>query len=191
MSFTSNPPPPSPTTRTPFTSLLLQTFLSDTTLQAGNVTFPAHKVILATRSPYFHAMFASGCQESSPSTTINLRTVTPATLQSTLEYIYTSHISTYTPTTLPAHLDLIRAADYFQMTDLHSYITTLIIEKHLSSSTALEILAFARQYRGVSTVLADSVKMWIRSQWDELVDQAEFNESMRNVESSVIAAVFE
>ncbi|KAJ3042823.1 hypothetical protein HDV00_006644 [Rhizophlyctis rosea] len=183
---------------TVFGHMLLQDHLSDIGLEvptaAGMVKFPAPKVILACRSPYFCAMFASGCSEATTSThttVVHLKDFTPDVIRSILEFIYTNTLSTHQPADLPAHLDLLRAADYFQMSDLHAHVANRTMDNHLSSTSALSIFAFAIQYQGASAVLAERVKGWIRGQWDELVKEAEFGENMKEVESSVIAAVFE
>ncbi|KAJ3042822.1 kelch-like [Rhizophlyctis rosea] len=180
----------------PFSNILLKDSLSDVTLLISSscetVTLPAHKVLLASRSPYFNAMFTSGCQESTtPSTTIQITDFPANTIKSALEYTYTGTLSLHKPVDLDAYLDVIRAADYFQMSDLLEYMASQIIDKHLDSHHALRIFGFAIQYRGISDALAERVKGWMRSQWDHLVTQAEFRQSMREVDSSIIAEVFE
>ncbi|KAJ3042820.1 hypothetical protein HDV00_006641 [Rhizophlyctis rosea] len=138
-------------------------------------------------------MFTSGCRESSSfdaKSPIKIENFTPTTIQSTMEFIYTNNISTYNPTDLESHFDLLRAADYFQVSNLHEYRMNRITTKYLNERTALKIFAVANQYKGDHKLLATRVKDWVRSRWDYLVMQAEFRQSMKEVESGLIPEIF-
>lgn len=66
-------------------------FLCDVTLITTNLEeFPAHRAILASCSPYFHAMFS--CFEESHQNKIVLQDVDPKALSLLLDYVYTAEI---------------------------------------------------------------------------------------------------
>ncbi|KAJ3038775.1 hypothetical protein HDV00_000351 [Rhizophlyctis rosea] len=192
---------PSIAGKTPFSNLFLQEHLSDITLQIKDSTtdditnLPAHKVVLACRSPYFNAMFTR-CKESTQpphptALTAEINNFPTQTITSLLEFIYTNHLSHHKPPNLPARFDLIRAADYFQMDDLHSYVANEIISCDLNGESCLSIMGFANGYRGTCGVLAERVTVWVRSQWEQLVAQEAFREGLRKVDPGVIADLYE
>lgn len=53
-------------------------------------TFPAHKVVLASSSPYFHAMF-NGFEESRQNRVL-IQDVASKALELILKYIYTAEV---------------------------------------------------------------------------------------------------
>ncbi|KAG0135099.1 BTB/POZ protein [Tuber indicum] len=65
-----------------------QEVLCDVTITAPPQTFKAHKIVLASASMYFRAMFTSTCFESS-ATKVPLQD-DPATIKVLLDYIYTN-----------------------------------------------------------------------------------------------------
>ncbi len=71
--------------------LLREKFLCDVILITTNQEeFPAHRAVLASCSPYFHAMFS--CFEESNQNRIVLQDVDPRALGLLLEYVYSSEI---------------------------------------------------------------------------------------------------
>ncbi|KAI5102886.1 kelch repeat and BTB domain-containing protein 2, partial [Silurus meridionalis] len=65
--------------------------LTDITLLVEDHEFHCHKIMLATCSSYFRAMFMSGLSESKQSH-VHLRNVDPITLQTIIEYAYTGNL---------------------------------------------------------------------------------------------------
>lgn len=65
--------------------------LTDITLLVEDHEFHCHKIILATCSSYFRAMFMSGLSESKQSH-VHLRNVDPITLQTIIAYAYTGNL---------------------------------------------------------------------------------------------------
>uniref|UniRef100_A0A8W8HWW3 BTB/POZ domain-containing protein 9 n=1 Tax=Magallana gigas TaxID=29159 RepID=A0A8W8HWW3_MAGGI len=67
---------------------------SDITLMVENVAFPAHKVILATRSEYFRALLYGGMKESQPGTTqIELKDTSASAFGILLKYMYSGRLN--------------------------------------------------------------------------------------------------
>ena len=65
--------------------------LFDVTLIAEEQEFPAHRVVLASCSDYFHAMFTNGLRESSEYS-IMLSGVTASALEQLIHFAYTSKL---------------------------------------------------------------------------------------------------
>lgn len=90
-----------------FSDLLLQLnamrqekLLTDVTLCSGNTEISCHRNVLASSSPYFRAMFCNNFLESQQ-TKIHLRDLTPATLKTIVDYVYTGRISITIDNVLP------------------------------------------------------------------------------------------
>lgn len=73
-------------------NLLRQNILCDVTLTAGNVVLSAHKVVLASCSLYFRAMFTSKLTESTADK-IDLRLLDGKALSSLVDFMYSSELS--------------------------------------------------------------------------------------------------
>ena len=65
--------------------------LFDVTLIAEGQEFPAHRVVLASCSDYFHAMFTNGLKESSEHS-ILLTGVTASAMEQLIHFAYTSKL---------------------------------------------------------------------------------------------------
>ena len=68
-----------------------QNTLCDVTLVAEGTEFPVHKLVVASCSPYFKAMF-NGAMSESNSDRVNLEGVQSDALRQLVEYIYTGEI---------------------------------------------------------------------------------------------------
>uniref|UniRef100_W5N5F8 Kelch repeat and BTB (POZ) domain containing 2 n=1 Tax=Lepisosteus oculatus TaxID=7918 RepID=W5N5F8_LEPOC len=79
-----------------------QKLLTDVVLIVEGTEFPCHKMVLATCSSYFRAMFMSGLSESKQ-THIHLRNVDPATLQIIITYAYTGNLAINDSTVEPLY----------------------------------------------------------------------------------------
>ena len=65
--------------------------LCDITLVVGNIRIPAHKIVLSGASSYFEAMFTADMVEKREQI-IELHDIDPASVQSIVEFMYTSKI---------------------------------------------------------------------------------------------------
>ncbi|GIY49829.1 speckle-type POZ protein [Caerostris darwini] len=68
--------------------LLREKILCDVTLQVGSAEFPAHKALLAARSPVFKAMFTNDMQETARNA-VDISDLDADTVKSMLLYAYT------------------------------------------------------------------------------------------------------
>ena len=87
--------------------------LLDCTVTAGGTDFEAHRVVLASGSPYFDGAFSSGMAESG-SAHVTLPDVPAATFEGILSFLYTGEAAVTEAELLP----LLTAAGYMQITSL-------------------------------------------------------------------------
>lgn len=140
-----------------FTQLLLHspTKMSDLTIKVkkslhhhdfdennnnADVTFHAHKLILAARSLVFAAMFASRTLENTTNI-IEINDLQSETIQSMLEYIYTGKVNDIKRSTV----ELYRCADKYQLEDLRLQAEMALMNS-ISIETSAEILLLADQH---------------------------------------------
>ena len=71
-----------------FGDILRSKEFSDFKIKCGDQTFDCHKLVLATRSPVFKAMFQSNMRENSLNE-VSIRDVQPSTISQMLHFIYT------------------------------------------------------------------------------------------------------
>lgn len=65
--------------------------LCDVVLEVGSKRIPAHRVILAACSPYFHAMFTGELQESKQ-TEVEIKDIDEHAMEILVEFAYASNI---------------------------------------------------------------------------------------------------
>ncbi|XP_066275816.1 kelch repeat and BTB domain-containing protein 8-like [Branchiostoma lanceolatum] len=67
--------------------------LTDVVLEVGGRSFPCHRAVLASCSPYFHGMFTSGYAEAKQER-ISIKEMTEVAMATILDYAYTSRLQT-------------------------------------------------------------------------------------------------
>ncbi|GFY45130.1 speckle-type POZ protein-like [Trichonephila inaurata madagascariensis] len=110
---------------------------ADVELKCESFTIPAHKGILASRSPVFSAMFKNEMRESRE-TTVYITDISISTLRTMLAYIYTSRINDITMSNAQ---DLLYAADKYQLTRLKN-ICSEYLKNNVSDQNVLNLLEF-------------------------------------------------
>lgn len=113
-----------------------QNLLCDVTLVAESMEIPAHKMVLASCSPYFYAMF-TGFEESRQDR-ITLQGVDYHALQLLVEYVYTSLVEV----TEDNVQVLLTAANLLQLTDVRDACCDYL-QSQLDPSNCLGIRDFA------------------------------------------------
>ncbi|XP_042911918.2 uncharacterized protein [Parasteatoda tepidariorum] len=160
--------------------LLKNETFTDVTLKSENVIMPAHKALLAARSPVFSAMFHQDMLESQ-SGTIYLSDVDVETLKLFLEYIYTDTVE------MKSHENVIKLmiiADKYQVIPLKegcsAYLKTILSDENVCDVIAvadmvnqedLKLCAMAYIKANVSKILSTSKwKKWLRQNLELAAD---------------------
>ncbi|CAF0770856.1 unnamed protein product [Rotaria sordida] len=113
---------------------------SNSDSNSSTVTFNAHKLILAVRSPVFAAMFSNSTLENKTNI-IEINDLRSDTIQSMLEYMYTGKVNDIKKSTV----ELYRCADKYQLEDLRLQAEMALMSS-LSIDTSAEILLLADQH---------------------------------------------
>ena len=99
---------------------------SDVVFVVDGVRFPAHKAILAIRSPMLYAMFGCGMRESS-ATEVVVDDIDKDVFQEILRFIYSGHVSLEMLETQP--MQLLAAADKYDLYRLKCICENLLFER--------------------------------------------------------------
>ncbi|KAM6374149.1 kelch repeat and BTB domain-containing protein 2 isoform 3-T7 [Alca torda] len=114
-----------------------QQLLTDIVLIVEGTEFPCHKMVLATCSSYFRAMFMSGLSESKQ-THVHLRNVDAATLQIIITYAYTGNLAISDSTVE----QLYETACFLQVDDVLQRCREYLIKK-INAENCVRLLSFA------------------------------------------------
>ncbi|KAG8442731.1 hypothetical protein GDO86_011508 [Hymenochirus boettgeri] len=114
-----------------------QQLLTDIVLIVEGTEFPCHKMVLATCSSYFRAMFMSGLSESKQ-THVQLRNVDAASLQIIITYAYTGNLAINESTVE----QLYETACFLQVDDVLQLCREYLIKK-INAKNCVRLLSFA------------------------------------------------
>ncbi|KAF8770997.1 speckle-type POZ protein-like [Argiope bruennichi] len=112
--------------------------LSAVSMRADSETFPAHKIILSSRSPVFKATFTNDMREKA-SKCIDMPDVDAATLRHLLSYIYTNKMP---EVEWDEAVDLFRAADKYELLELKKQCSSIIMS-NISRTNIYVLLSLA------------------------------------------------
>lgn len=142
-----------------------QHLLCDVTLIVENVEIPAHKMVLASCSPYFYAMFNSF--EESKQDRITLKQVDHQALSLLVDYVYTAEILV----TEDNVQSLLPAANLLQLMDVRDACCDFL-QSQLHPTNCLGIRAFA-DLHGCLDLLTQA-ETYIEQHFTEVVECEEF-----------------
>ncbi|EDO46542.1 predicted protein [Nematostella vectensis] len=118
-------------------SLRQQNMLCDVVLKAGSIEIPAHRVVLASSSPYFFAMFTGELSESRQ-TVVTLKEIDSLALELLIEFVYIAEIEV----TEDNVQVLLPAANLLQLNEVRDACCDFL-KAQLHPSNCLGIRAFA------------------------------------------------
>uniref|UniRef100_A0A5B7AIU1 BTB domain-containing protein n=1 Tax=Davidia involucrata TaxID=16924 RepID=A0A5B7AIU1_DAVIN len=152
-----------------FTDVVLVASADESGKPAANpVPVPAHKAVLASRSPVFRAMLENEMEESL-SGTIKISDVSHDALRSFVNYLYTAEAC---PDEQMA-CDLLVLAEKYQVKHLKTYCEKFMVSK-LNWENSLLSYAFAHQHNAKN--LLDASLSFIMDNMDKLSKREEYME---------------
>ena len=144
--------------------LLEATEGSDVFFKVKEEVFPAHKIILAARSPVFRAEFYGPMQEQSLQTSVTVEDMQPAVFKGLLHFIYTDSLPPMDGLGAGEYEEMIRhllvAADRYAMERM-KLTCEKTLRRRLSAETVATTLALADQHH--CTKLKDACIEFINS----------------------------
>lgn len=140
--------------------------LCDVTIKVRNLTFTAHRIVLAAAIPYFRAMFRSRMKESTKNEII-MDGTDPDALMYLIAFAYTGKLKIQECKVQ----SLLETAIYLQLNCVTDACFKFLV-KHLSPENVLSLRLFAESANHVSTTeLADR---FIRENFDDVSSTAAF-----------------
>jgi alpha-tubulin suppressor-like RCC1 family protein len=163
---------PPPSLEADMRRLINSKMFSDTTFRileedGSAPTIPAHRCVLAARSPYFKMMFGSGMSEAQKGGVIEISDTPAVVFLAILEYLYSSAIS-LDPTYV---VDLFVASHKYRISALKQQCEVFVSD-NLDTENVLSLLEISTLYD--SPTLRAACKDFIRSHYKDVVASSEF-----------------
>ena len=137
-----------------FRQLLDTKTLADVIIDVRGTTFESHKLVLAARSPVFHAMFENDLIEKKTNT-LEVCDIEPEVFSQVLRFVYTDEVNNLDD--LAA--DLLAAADKYMLTLLKSKCEISLAQNvTLENCSELLMLAHLHSANGLKKVLLDFIR---------------------------------
>ncbi|XP_070563466.1 kelch-like protein 38 [Ptychodera flava] len=142
---------------------------TDVCLYADRVAFPCHRVVLASASPYFRTMFSGEFVESREGHGVTIHGVSPSSLESVLEYVYTGT----TQITNDNVETILSAASLFLLDDLeHRCVEHL--EENLYFDNCIRVLKLSSAYSTSCSVLRKTAWVYAVHNLPEVMKSDDF-----------------
>ena len=145
----------------------------DVRLKVGEDVFPAHRIVLAANSDYFHAMFTHGMKESNQEV-IELKdeNISAAALKIVMDSIYSGDVHVNDENVF----EVLLAADHLQVTSVVQqccdYLNTEFVQLRFDVQTYCRICAIADQH-GL-TDLQEATERKMASMYKDICESEEF-----------------
>ncbi|XVE57994.1 hypothetical protein DITRI_Ditri04bG0134600 [Diplodiscus trichospermus] len=143
--------------------------------------------ILAAKSPFFYKLFSNGMRESEQrQVTLRIHASEETALLDLLNFMYSNSLSTTTPTAL---LDVLMAADKFEVASCMRYCSRLLRNLPMTCESALLYLDLPSSVLMADAVqpLTDAAKQFLAARYK---DVNKFHEEVLNLPLAGIEAVF-
>ncbi|KAF7237844.1 Kelch-like protein 24 [Varanus komodoensis] len=140
--------------------------LCDVTLGVEGRSFPCHRMLLASVSPYFRDIFINSSHESQNGE-IQLKDMAASTLHSLLDYLYTEELSL----TAETAQDLFTAASKLQILPLKE-AAGRFLEMNISMNNCLSLYGLAHQHN--HEALTQATSRYIKQHFGPLTEQDAF-----------------
>ncbi|CAI0444653.1 unnamed protein product [Linum tenue] len=143
--------------------------------------------ILAAKSPFFYKLFSNGMKESDQRhVTLQIHESEEAALMELLNFMYSGNLPT---TTAPALLDVLMAADKFEVSSCMRHCSRLLRNLPMTSESAFLYLDLPSTVRMAEAVqpLTDAAKQYLASQYKDI---SKFQEEVLNMPLAGIEAIF-
>lgn len=153
-----------------FQRLRSQNKMCDVVLEAGGVSFPCHRALLASSSEYFWALFGDTTTERSAGS-ISLPVLTPEGLDAILDFLYSGWLSV-SPSTIPVVLE---AARYLQVETAVSICERFMIdglssESCCSYANLADRHALSNAFDAANQTIATEMGTLLQENRDELLE---------------------
>ncbi|KAJ9706086.1 hypothetical protein PVL29_001587 [Vitis rotundifolia] len=142
--------------------------------------------ILAAKSPFFYKLFSNGMRESEQRhVTLRIHASEEAALMDLLNFMYSNTLSTTTPTAL---LDVLMAADKFEVASCMRYCSRMLRNLPMTCESALLYLDLPSSVLMAEAVqpLTDAAKQYLAARYK---DVTKFQEEVLNLPLAGIEAV--
>ncbi|XP_010251563.1 PREDICTED: BTB/POZ domain-containing protein POB1 isoform X2 [Nelumbo nucifera] len=142
--------------------------------------------ILAAKSPFFYKLFSNGMRESEQRhVTLRINASEEAALMELLNFMYSNTLST---TTAPALLDVLMAADKFEVASCMRYCSRLLRKLPMTPESALLYLELPSSVLMAEAVqpLTDAAKQYLAARYKDIT---KFQEEVLNLPLAGIEAV--
>ena len=145
----------------------------DVRLKVGEDEFPAHRIVLAANSDYFHAMFSHGMKESNQEV-IELKdeNISVAAMKIVMDSMYSGEISVNDENVL----EVLIAADHLQVASVVEQCCKYLIQLRFDVQTYCRVIMFADQHGLKEFKEATERKM--ASMYKEVCEKEEFLSDM-------------
>ena len=159
--------------------------LSDVTISVRGQKrkFNAHKHVLAKKCKVFDAMFDHDMLENKKKL-VNIKDVPYEAMEEMLRYIYSGRIFVMADST---RLDLLKAADKYQIEDLKSLCEKGIADK-LTTENALEVLVVAEQSNAL--ILKQKTIEFIVANAKTITEKPNFNSLLPKLHPEIVCEIF-
>lgn len=143
--------------------------------------------ILAARSPFFYKLFSNGMRESEQRrVTLRINASEEAALMELLSFMY---CNTVTPTTAPALLDILMAADKYEVASCMRYCSRILRNLPMTPDSALLYLELPSSILMAEAVqpLTDAAKQYLAARYKDIT---KFHDEVLNLPLAGIEAIF-